>query len=876
MMKTLGLNEIRKKFLDYFEKQDHLRLESFSLVPQGDASLFLINAGMAPLKDYFLGEKKMSKNRATSSQRCVRTQDIDEVGKTDRHATFFEMLGNFSFGDYFKKEAIHWALEFLTKEIGLDQDKLWITVYKEDDEAYDLWRKEGIREERILKLGKEDNFWELDQGPCGPCSEIHYDRGSEFGEGASPLENSDRVMEIWNLVFTQFDRKADGSYEPLANPNIDTGMGLERLALICENKANIFTLKEFVPFMKKIEGDTKKKYGENAKEDESFRVIIDHTKAMTFLTLDGVVPSNVGRGYILRRLIRRAYRHGKLLGLEGEFLSPYLDQIMDIYEEPYPELKEQRDRIHKVIIKEEEQFQKTIDQGLSLLSNLIAALKEKGEKTLSGEDAFKLYDTYGFPIDLTKEIAKEEDIETDLEAFKEYMEARREESRAKGSIGSGFHERKELDLTGLEETEFIGYDLFQAKAKVLALYKENERVDELKSQEEGILVVDRSPFYAESGGQLADIGEFTFDLGQGFVKDCQKNKDNIFFHFIQLEEGVLKQGDIVHLAIDPDRRMDITRNHSATHLLHKALKMVLGDHVHQAGSFVSPDRLRFDFSHFERVTDKELEQIEKIVNEVIFASYPVSIVWKSLEEAMASGAQGLFEDKYGDEVRVVSMGDFSKELCGGCHVENTSQVSMFHILLEEAVSSGVRRIEAITGRACYRDLKKKEETLADLAILLKTNTKDLRLKLEKELEERKELERQLSSFQSKLANEESLEMKKDLEEVSGINLLVKRVDKKSMDDLKELVDHLKENIDHYVIFLASAFEGRVSLVCSVDDPLTKKGISAGKLVKHIAQELGGNGGGRPNFATAGAKDASKLDEALKLIPAWLKQNIEME
>lgn len=873
-MQYLGMNECRSLYLDFFEEQQHTRLTSFSLVPENDDSLLLINAGMAPLKPYFMGEKKMPHNRATSSQRCVRTADIDNVGKTARHATFFEMLGNFSFGNYFKPEAIRWAWTFLTQRIGMDPDRLWITVYEDDDQAYDLWTKTiGVAPDHVLRLGKEDNFWELEQGPCGPCSEIHYDRGPQFGEGSSPLDNSDRFMEIWNLVFTQFDRQKDGSYIPLAHPNIDTGMGLERLALVCEDKDNIFELDEFAALRTKIKELSGKAYGEDPKADESFRVIIDHSKAITFLVSDGVVPSNEGRGYVLRRLLRRAARYGKLLGIQGKFLAQTITEVMKVYGKEYPEIIEGKERIFTVVEREEENFQQTIDQGLALLEQLIGEAKAAKKSVLDGARVFRLYDTFGFPIDLTREIAAEEHLGVDEDDFHDRMEAQRRQSRERRKETSGWDTEAVIDVKGVEKTPFSGYETLADKATIIAVYAAGERVKALESGTEGVVILDRTPFYAESGGQVSDEGTLSTADATARVMMVKKNKNEVFLHTVKVEQGTIQEGDEVCAEVAKDRREDIRRNHSATHLLHRALRMVLGEHVHQAGSLVDPDRLRFDFTHYQAMTEEEKKEVEKIVNRAIFDSYPVETRVSSLQKAMAEGAMGLFEDKYHDEVRVVSMGDFSKELCGGTHVDNTAQLQLFTLLSEQGVSSGVRRIEAVTGRVALQLMKEKEETLLALAELLKASPDHVLQRGESLLEENKELKRELQSFEAKMAGELSRQMDSSIATVAGVHVLASRVDGKSMEELKELADAIKADHEDMVIVLAAATAGKVYWVVSVADALTKKGIKAGDLVKNLAQQTGGNGGGRPQFATAGGKNAEPIDEALQSVNAWLQQKL---
>ena len=694
-MKELNFNQLRKEYLDFFESKDHVRLKSYSLIPKTDKSLLLINAGMAPLKDYFLGVKKMSKNRATSSQKCIRTGDIDNVGKTHRHATFFEMLGNFSFGDYFKEDAIKWAWEFLTEVIELDKDKISVSVYEEDDEAYNIWKDIiGIPEYRIIRGDKEENFWEMEQGPCGPCSEIFYDRGEEY-------EGDDRVLEVWNLVFTQYNKDADGNYHPLEHPNIDTGMGLERLALVVEDAPNIFELKSFEPLLKKVEELSGKKYGQDEKVDESFRVIMDHSKAMTFLIYDGIVPSNEGRGYVLRRLIRRAYRHGKLIGIKNNFLEEVSKVVMEIYSAEYPELLEDQDRIFKIIKREEDNFQLTIDQGLEMLNNLINKVENSSNKVLSGKSVFKLYDTYGFPLDLTLEIAKDHGIEINQAEFESAMIEQKEKSRASKNFQVAWDDEK-INLDDFEKTTFLGYDLIKSEAKIIGIRGIDK--DSIEEGDKAIVILNATPFYGESGGQVGDIGYIYNENGKLRVTDTQKNADEVYYHIVEGIKGSVKLNDDVIAEVDKNRRIAIRKNHSATHLLNKALKEVLGNHIKQAGSFVSDERLRFDFTHFEAISTEDLKAIERIVNQKIFESLDVNVIQTSLQEAQQMNAVGEFEDKYKDIVRVIDMNGYSIELCGGTHVSNTSEIMMFKILHEVSVASGVRRIEAITGLNVYNYL----------------------------------------------------------------------------------------------------------------------------------------------------------------------------
>lgn len=861
-MKKLNFNQLRKEFLDFYESKQHIRLKSYSLIPNKDKSLLLINAGMAPLKEYFMGTKKFSKNRATSSQKCIRTGDIDNVGKTHRHATFFEMLGNFSFGDYFKREAINWAWEFLTKVIELDPEKLSVTVYLDDDEAYEIWNKEiGLSEDKISRLGKEDNFWEIEEGPCGPCSEIMYDRGEEY-------EGDDRYLEIWNLVFTQFNKTSNGEYLPLDHPNIDTGMGLERLALIVENAANIFELDTFRPLLKAIEELSGKKYGESEKINESFRVIMDHSKAMSFLVYDGVIPSNEGRGYVLRRLIRRAYRHGKHLGINGHFLEKLIQIVMEIYSPEYPELLEDKDRVFKIVNREESKFQETIDQGLEILNNMLDQLELRQKKILSGIDAFKLYDTYGFPVDLTEEIAKERNIEIDRDGFSKEMEAQKEKSRSGKSFEGGWEDDK-IEISGYQATKFIGYENIESNAKIIGI--ENSELKSISEGQKAIVILDITPFYGEGGGQIGDRGYLESENGILKVLDTKKTADNIYYHFVECETGEFNVGDEVVAKIDVNRRNSIVKNHSATHLLNKALKTVLGNHINQAGSLVTDERLRFDFTHFEAISEEDLSEIERLVNESIFSNYPVKIVETTLEKSQELGAIGLFEDKYKDIVRVVSMGDYSVELCGGTHVRNTSEVMMFKIISESGIAAGVRRIEAITGLSVYRylnDLEMKEENISKL---LKTQKDGIESKINSMIAEEKSLKEKIDQFKSLQENSLINEISSEIKEFEGLKLLVKKLKEVDSQSLKNISDKLQNNEENLVVLLASVFSDKILFISSVSKNLIKNNIKAGDIVRSVAQATGGNGGGRPDFAQAGGKDINKLDEALSKVEEFVKE-----
>ena len=866
-MKKLNINELRKEFLDFFElKKDHIRLKSYSLVPNKDKSLLLINAGMAPLKEYFVGTKKFQKNRATSSQKCLRTGDIDNVGKTHRHGTFFEMLGNFSFGDYFKKEAIQWAWEFLTEVIELDPEKMSVTVYQDDDEAYDIWHKVvGLPEDKIKRLGKEDNFWEIEEGPCGPCSEIMYDRGPQYEDP------EDRYLEIWNLVFTQFNKDSKGNYIPLEHPNIDTGMGLERLGLIVENANNIFELKTFKPILDEISNLSGKKYGEDAKFDESFRVIMDHSKAMTFLVFDGVIPSNEGRGYVLRRLIRRAYRHGKHLGIKGNFLTKLVEKVMTIYNSEYPEVLEDKERVMKIIRREEDKFQETIDQGLEILNNKLEMLKSENKKELSGEDAFKLYDTYGFPLDLTEEIAKDMGISIDKDGFKNAMQIQKEKSRSNKSFEGGWEEDK-ITITGYDKTIYVGDTNIESESKIIGI----EGLDDntINEGEKAIVVLDITPFYGESGGQIGDTGYIESNNGLLRVLDTKKTADEIYYCFVECENGEFSVGDEVVAKIDADRRNSIRKNHSATHLLNKALKTVLGTHINQAGSLVTDERLRFDFTHFEAISDEDLSKIEQMVNKSIFDNYKVNIQEMSLKESQEMGAVGLFEDKYKDVVRVVDMGGYSTELCGGSHVNSTSEVMMFKILSESGIAAGVRRIEAITGLNVYNYLNKYQEKEERIANILKTKKENIEEKINSTLENEENMKSIIETYKSIQENRiiESIETK--ISTINYVNTLIVRLDDIEMDLLKNISDKIQNKNDNIIVLLSSVINGKIIFVSSVSPQLIKRNIKAGEIVRFVAQNTGGNGGGRPDFAQAGGKDIDKLDEALKAAADFITDKLQ--
>ncbi|HSH35684.1 alanine--tRNA ligase [Schnuerera sp.] len=879
-MKSMGLHEIRKEFLEFFREKGHLILPSFSLVPKSDKSLLLINAGMAPLKPYFTGEKTPPNNRVVTCQKCIRTGDIENVGKTDRHATFFEMLGNFSFGDYFKKEAIEWAWEFLTERMGIPEEALWASIYLDDEEAYEIWSQViGLDESKIVRLGKEDNFWELEVGPCGPCSEIYVDRGEEYGCGSSSCQpgcECDRFIEVWNLVFTQFDKDESGEYHPLEHPNIDTGMGLERIAAVMEKADNIFEVGEIKKILKKVESISGKKYGVDSNVDTSIRVITDHVRAITFLVSDGVLPSNEGRGYVLRRLIRRAARHGKLLGIKGVFLNSIVESVIESWKVEYEEIKEREEQIKKVIKAEEEKFQETIHQGIHILEEYIEEIIEKDEKYLDGKKAFKLYDTYGFPLDLTKEILQEKGLSVDEDRFNQHMEEQRNRARkAREEFSdSGWKNGNLAEFIEGYNTVFKGYKSTILETEVIGISIDGHMVDEIEKGQEGILILKETPFYAESGGQIGDIGYVEKENFKGKVMDTKYTKDDTIIHFVEVEKGSLNLKDKVIAKVDKANRQNIMRNHSATHLLHKALKEVLGEHVNQAGSIVLPNRLRFDFTHYEGVEEGKLKRIEKIVNDKIFASLEVKTMEMTLKESEEMGVVGLFEDKYKDIVRVVQMGDYSKELCGGTHVNNTNNIGIFKIISESSIASGVRRIEAITGNAVYEYLDGLEQDINRISQIVKSNRNDIIGKIENITEELKEKDKQIESLKSKMASSIAEEILDSRKEINGINIIMHKVDNMDMNSLRNLGDELKNSINSGVIVLASVSNGKLSFVSMVTKDLIEKGIHAGNLIREVAKITGGGGGGRPDMAQAGGKDISKVEEALSMVSTIIEKQLK--
>ena len=878
-MQKYGVNELRRMFLEFFESKDHLALKSFSLVPHNDKSLLLINSGMAPMKPYFTGQEIPPRRRVTTCQKCIRTGDIENVGKTARHGTFFEMLGNFSFGDYFKTEAIHWTWEFLTEVVGLDPERLYPSVYENDDEAWEIWNKEiGVPEERIFRFGKEDNFWEHGSGPCGPCSEVYYDRGEKYGCGKPGCTvgcECDRYMEIWNDVFSQFNNDGHGNYSDLAQKNIDTGMGLERLACVVQDVDSMFDIDTMKALRDHVCAMSGKHYGIDHETDVSLRVVTDHIRSVTFMISDGIMPSNSGRGYVLRRLLRRACRHGRLLGIEGAFLVELAQTVIDGSKDGYPELEEKKDFIFNVIAKEEAQFNKTIDQGLSILADMEEEMKKNGETVLSGENAFKLYDTYGFPIDLTSEILEEKGLTYDKEGF----EKAQKEQRAKSEGTFGTHSYTGKDATVYDEleaelaTEFVGYENLVCDAKVTALTSEEEIVDALSDGEKGTIIVDKTTFYGTMGGQEGDIGTIKTADGEFVVENTIHLAGTKIGHVGYVSHGMIKVGDAVSMEVDKENRNLSARNHSATHLLQAALRQVLGTHVEQAGSYVDAERLRFDFTHFSALSKEELKQVENIVNEKIAECLPVVAKNMPIEEARKTGAAALFGEKYGDVVRVVSMGDFSVEFCGGTHVSNTGVISALKIISETGVAAGVRRIEALTSKGLLKYYDDMEKKLQEAASLVKATPNQLSDKIRHLLAENKDLHSELESVKSKMAKEAMGDVSDQVTEVKGVKLIAAKVDDVDMNGLRDLGDQLKEKLGEGVIVLASAAGGKVSLVAMATDEAVKKGAHAGNLIKGIAGLVGGGGGGRPNMAQAGGKNPDGIDAAIAKVSEVLESQL---
>ena len=879
-MKQYGVNELRKMFLEFFESKGHLAMKSFSLVPHNDNSLLLINSGMAPLKPYFTGQEIPPRKRVTTCQKCIRTGDIENVGKTARHGTFFEMLGNFSFGDYFKREAIQWSWEFLTEVVGLDADRLYPSVYVDDEEAFEIWNKEmGIPAERIFKFGKADNFWEHGAGPCGPCSEIYYDRGEKYGCGSPDCTvgcECDRYMEIWNNVFTQFDNDGHGNYSELEQKNIDTGMGLERLASVVQDVDSIFDVDTVKALRDKVCEAANVTYKKDADQDVSIRLITDHIRSATFMISDGIMPTNEGRGYVLRRLIRRAARHGRLLGIEGKFLAKLSETVIEGSKDGYPELDEKKEFIFNVLTQEEDKFDKTIDQGLHILSVMQEEMNQAGEKVLSGENAFKLYDTYGFPLDLTKEILEEKGYGIDEEGFQVAMEKQRVQAR---------EARKETNYMGADATvydeidpsvttEFVGYDTLSCDSKITVLTTESEITEAVADGQRATIFVEKTPFYATMGGQEGDTGIIHTADAEFAVEETIKLLGGKFGHIGRVTKGMFRTGDTVTLEVKSKERLNTCKNHSSTHLLQKALKTVLGSHVEQKGSLVTPDRLRFDFAHFSAMTREEIEAVEALVNEEIAKNNPVVTEVMNVEEAKKTGAMALFGEKYEEDVRVVTMGDFSKELCGGTHVSNTGLITTFKIVSESGVAAGVRRIEALTGDGVFAYYKAQEQKLAEAAKLLKATPENLAEKISHLLAETKSLHSEIESLKSKAAQEAVGDVMNQVEEICGVKVLAVRVEDVDMGGLRELGDQLKEKLGEGVVVIASAAGGKVSLMATATEGALKKGAHAGNLIKAIAGLVGGGGGGRPNMAQAGGKNPEGIDAALSKAKEVLAEQIQ--
>ena len=866
--RPFGVNELREAFLAFFESKGHLRMKSFSLVPHNDNSLLLINSGMAPLKPYFTGQEIPPRTRVTTCQKCIRTGDIENIGKTDRHGTFFEMLGNFSFGDYFKTEAIHWSWEFLTGVVKLDPERLYPSIYQEDDEAFAIWNEQvGVPAERIFRFGKEDNFWEHGSGPCGPCSEIYYDRGERYGCGKPGCTvgcECDRYIEVWNNVFTQFDNDGHGNYTELEHKNIDTGMGLERLAVVIQDDDSLFTVDTNRALLERVCQLSDKQYKADEETDVSLRIVTDHIKSCTFMISDGILPSNEGRGYVLRRLLRRAARHGRKLGIEGKFLADLSRTVIELSKGGYPELDEKKAMIFKVLSEEEDKFNKTIDQGMEILADMEREMEAEGAATLSGQNAFKLYDTYGFPVDLTREILEEKGLKVDEEGFAAAMQEQKVKAKAA---------RKTTNYMGADVTvyqsidpaitsAFVGYDDLEHRTKISVLTTEDEIVEALTDGQRGTVIVEETSLYATMGGQQGDTGWIVGAEGQFKVEDTIKLQGGKIGHVGVMVQGMLQTGQEVTTKADAAGRMATAKNHSATHLLHKALRTVLGDHVEQAGSLVSPDRLRFDFTHFSAMTPEELKKVEDMVNEEIRAALPVVTRVMGLEEAKKTGAMALFGEKYGEKVRVVSMGDFSTELCGGTHVADTGQIACFKILSEAGIAANVRRIEALTAQGLMDHYQEEEAELLEAAKLARTTPADLKAKIGSMLEEIKALHAENEKLRAKMAKDSVGDIAGQTREVKGVKLLAIKVDGADMSGLRDLGDQLKEKLGEGVIVLASVTDGKVNLMATATEGAMAKGAHAGNLIKGIARLVGGGGGGRPNMAQAGGKDPGGVDGAL--------------
>ena len=876
-MKSMGVNEIREKFLSFFETKGCLRLGSFPLIPKNDASLLLINSGMAPMKMWFQNPETAPRRRVTTCQKCIRTGDIENVGKTARHGTFFEMLGNFSFGDYFKHEATAWAWEFFTKVMEIPADKLWISVYEDDDEARDIWVNEvGVDAGRIVKLGKEDNFWEHGTGPCGPCSEIYFDRGEAYGCGKPTCGvgcDCDRYMEVWNLVFTQFDKDDDGNYNPLPNPNIDTGMGLERLAVVMQGVDNLFevdTVQDVIKHISRIAGVS---YKQNEKTDVSLRVIADHIRSTVMMVSDGVIPSNEGRGYVLRRLLRRAARHGKLLNIDKQFLYEVADTVIDCSKDAYPELEEKRDYIRRIIQKEEERFDATIDNGLNVLSGYIEDAKKSGAKSLTGEEAFKLHDTYGFPLDLTIEMAQEQGLEVDIDGFNKAMQSQKETARNAREDGSSWDGDETYEFDG-EPTEFVGYTSLTADAKIIGIVAEGEgKTDAISAGQNGFIVTDKTPFYAEMGGQMGDKGTLCADTAKADITNTTKTADGYYLHEVTVKEGGLNVGDSVTLSVDKTIRAAVCRNHTATHILDKALRDVLGSHVAQAGSLVADDRLRFDFSHFEAMTAEQIAETERIVNEKILEAIDVTVQELPIDEAKKLGAIALFGEKYGDIVRVVSVGDYSVEFCGGTHLTNSSQCGLFKIISEGGVAAGVRRIEAVTGKGVLDYIANNDKLIADTAKALKTNQiHEIDKKAESVVNENRDLSKTIDSINQKMAEAAAKNVMLGIKHIGDVSLVTAQVDQDAA-GMKSMADTVKSQNPCSVAVLASELDGKITFVAMATKDAVAKGVHCGNIIKEITAIAGGRGGGKPDMAQGGGTISNKIDDALAKVDEIIENQI---
>ena len=870
-MKYMGTNELREAYLKFFEGKGHLRLKSFPLVPKNDKSLLLINAGMAPLKPYFTGIQKPPRTRITTCQKCIRTGDIENVGKTSRHGTFFEMLGNFSFGDYFKEEVIPWAWEFITEVLKMPKDKLYVTIYLDDDEAFEIWKnKTDIDTNRIFRLGKEDNFWEHGAGPCGPCTEIHFERGIgvepvKTAEEFVKASDEDRIIEFWNLVFTQFDGDGKGNYERLKNPNIDTGMGLERLATLMQGVENIFEIDTVKNILGKVSELSGVEYGEDPQKDVSLRIITDHVKSVTMMISDGVQPSNEGRGYVLRRLLRRAARHGRVLGIKGLFLKDIVESVVENYGVEYDELVSKKDYIKKIVTLEEERFNETIDSGMGILLEYIEELEKENKNVLDGEKAFKLYDTYGFPYELTEEILEEKNMTIDKEAFNKEMQEQRERARsARGEFTYMGSEESPINSMDKEiNSEFVGYDNDEVIGKILFLATDEEAVSELKEGQKGYIVTDKTPFYAEMGGQVGDKGIIKGHSFEAYVYDTKNNVSGKTIHYVKINSGIVKLNEEADLKIDVKIRNNIRKNHTATHMLHEALKEVLGEHVNQAGSYVDDERLRFDFTHFQGLTKEEIQKVENLVNEKVMETYKVDTNLMTLEEAKAKGAMALFDDKYGNKVRVVEVGDYSMELCGGTHVLNSGEIGLFKIVNESGVAAGVRRIEALTGFAAIKYVEQKQEMLMEACAALKCNEKDIINKISMQNLEIKEKEKEISELKAKLTSGAEDDILNSAKNINGVSVIAYPLEDVDGNALRDLGDKIRNKEPKSVVVLISNVNGKVNLVAMATKEAVASGIHCGKIIKEVAQVVGGGGGGRPDMAQAGGKLPEKINEAIE-------------